>query len=225
MPDEPAAARKPLTEMPAWRAPCRALRADRRCPTFAPCSPMIRGGARRLALEAAGVYLDFSKNRLTEETLALLCALADSCGLKARIDAMFSGQRINRTESRPVLHVALRAPRGSAIHVDGKDVVPGVHAGPRQDVRVCRARCAPANGRGHTGRPIRNLVNIGIGGSDLGPKMACAALRPFGCCAGSILGFVSNIDGADFHEARRGARPGRKPCSSSARRASRLWRR
>ena len=128
MPDEPAAARKPLTEMPAWRALAAhfAQIGDVHLRTLFADDP---GRGERLALEAAGVYLDFSKNRLTEETLALLCALADSCGLKARIDAMFSGQRINRTERRPVLHVALRTPRGSAIHVDGKDVVPGVQIG------------------------------------------------------------------------------------------------
>ena len=128
-----------------------------------------RNRGERLVLEAAGLYLDYSKNRVTDETLALLLALAEAAGLRARIDAMFAGQKINVTEGRAVLHVALRAPRDRRILVDGVDVVPGVHA-VLDRMADFSTRVRSGTWTGFTGRPIRNVVNIGIGGSDLGPQ-------------------------------------------------------
>src|SRR5262249_8890264 len=134
------------------------------------------GRGERLVLEAAGLYLDYSKHRITDETIGLLVRLAEESGLRARIDAMFGGERINVTEGRAVLHVARRAPRDERILVDGTDVVPGVH-----DVLDRMATFADAvrdgGWTGHSGRRIRNVINIGIGGSDLGPVMAYEALR------------------------------------------------
>jgi glucose-6-phosphate isomerase len=159
---------------------------------------------RRLTAEAAGLYLDFSKNRVTGETLRLLVELAEQSGLRARTEAMFSGARINVTEDRAVLHVALRAPAGSSILVDGQDVVPEVH-------RVLDRMAAFAEQvrsgawTGHTGRPIRNVVNVGIGGSDLGPVMAYEALRHY-ATRDLVLRFVSNVDATDFAEATRDLR-------------------
>ncbi|MDT4923583.1 MAG: glucose-6-phosphate isomerase [Pseudonocardiales bacterium] len=153
----------------------------------------------RMAVEAEGIYLDYSKNRITDETLGLLLRLAAESGLRERIDAMFAGQKINITEDRAVLHVALRAPKGERIAVDGVDVVPAV-----QEVLGRMAEFAEKvrAGRwlGHTGRPIRNIVNIGIGGSDLGPVMAYEALRHY-TDRNLTLRFVSNVDGTDFAEA------------------------
>jgi glucose-6-phosphate isomerase len=153
----------------------------------------------RLTVEAAGIFLDYSKNRVTHETLALLTQLADESGLRTRIDAMFSGEKINITESRAVLHVALRAPQGERMTVDGIDVVPGVH-----EVldRMAEFAGKVRSGRwlGYTGKPIRNVVNIGIGGSDLGPVMAYEALRHYSARELTFR-FVSNIDGTDFAEA------------------------
>ncbi|MBV9116772.1 MAG: glucose-6-phosphate isomerase [Acetobacteraceae bacterium] len=158
--------------------------------------------AQRFSAEAAGVFLDYSKNRVTEETLRLLLALAEARDVPARRDAMFRGERINVTEKRAVLHVALRAPRGARIEVDGKDVVPEVH-----DVLDRMAAFAEGvrSGRwtGHTGGRIRNVVNIGIGGSYLGPEMAYHALRPFSDPAMTFR-FVANVDGAAFTEAVSG---------------------
>jgi glucose-6-phosphate isomerase len=159
----------------------------------------------RLCAEAAGLFLDYSKNRVTDETLRLLFELAESSGLRARIDAMFRGQKINVTEDRAVLHVALRAPRDAVIEVDGHDVVPEVH-------RVLDAmagfaeRLRAGEWQGHTGRRIRNVVNIGIGGSDLGPMMACEALHHY-CQRDLHLGFVSNVDATDFAETVRDLDP------------------
>jgi glucose-6-phosphate isomerase len=154
---------------------------------------------QRMAIEAVGLYLDYSKNRVTDETLQLLLQLAEESGLRARIDAMFSGEKINVTEKRAVLHVALRAPKNFSILVDGKNVVPDVHA--------VLDRMADFSGRvrngawvGHTGKRIRNVVNIGIGGSDLGPVMAYEALRHYSQ-RDMTFRFVSNIDGTDFAEA------------------------
>jgi len=159
----------------------------------------------RLTLEAAGLYLDYSKNRVTSDTLGLLLRLAEESGLRRRIDAMFAGERINTTEDRAVLHAALRAPRGTAMLVDGVDVVPGVH-----EVLDRMAGLADAirsgTWRGHTGRPIRNVINIGIGGSDLGPVMAYEALRWY-ATRELTFRFVSNIDGTDFVEATRDLLP------------------
>ena len=153
----------------------------------------------RMTLEAAGLYLDYSKNRITEETLNLLVQLAKESGLRARIDAMFRGEKINITEDRAVLHVALRAPRGSSIVVDGENVVPRVHA-VLDRMADFSNRVRSGTWKGHTGKRIRNIVNIGIGGSDLGPVMAYEALKHYSDRALTFR-FVSNVDGSDFVEA------------------------
>jgi glucose-6-phosphate isomerase len=155
----------------------------------------------RLALEAAGVYLDYSKNRITGETIRMLVRLAEEAGLRQRIDAMFAGEKINATEGRAVLHVALRAPRGARIVVDGQDVVPQVHA-VLDRMAGFAAQVRAGDWLGHTGRPIRNVVNIGIGGSDLGPVMAYEALREYSAREFRFR-FVSNVDATDFTEAVR----------------------
>jgi len=154
-----------------------------------------------LTLEAGDLYLDYSKNLVTGETLELLMCLAERSGLRRRIDAMFAGERINVTEGRPALHVALRAPRDEVIEVDGEDVVPWVHAvlGRMASLAV---RVRSGNWTGHTGKPIRNVVNIGIGGSDMGPAMAYEALRDFSERSITFR-FVSNVDGTDVYEATR----------------------
>ena len=157
------------------------------------------GRGERLTLDAAGIYLDYSKNRLTDETLRLLRALAEESGLRQRIDAMFRGERINATENRAVLHVALRAPRGASIDVDGENVVPAVHE-VLDRMAAFADRVRSGAWTGHTGRRIRNIVNIGIGGSDLGPVMAVEALRHYSARE-LQLRFVSNVDGTDFVEA------------------------
>ncbi len=153
----------------------------------------------RLTLEAAGLYLDYSKNRITDETLQLLLQLAKESSLGARIEAMFRGEKINITESRAVLHVALRAPRGASIVVDGENVVPQVHA-VLDKMADFSNRVRSGAWKGHTGRRIRNIVNIGIGGSDLGPVMAYEALKHYSDRALTFR-FVSNVDGSDFVEA------------------------
>jgi glucose-6-phosphate isomerase len=163
------------------------------------------GRGERLAVEAVGLYLDYSKNRITDETLALLLQLAEESGLRARIDAMFRGEKINATENRAVLHVALRAPRGASIVVDGEDVVPQVHAVLDQMSDFAR-RVRSGGWKGHTGKRIRNVVNIGIGGSDLGPVMAYEALKHYSDRAMTFR-FVSNADGTDFAEATRDLDP------------------
>jgi glucose-6-phosphate isomerase len=153
----------------------------------------------RLTAEAAGVFLDYSKNRITDETLKLLLKLAGECGLRQRIDAMFRGDKINITENRAVLHVALRAPEAASIVVDGENVVPQVHA-VLDKMANFSDRVRSGAWKGHTGKRIRNVVNIGIGGSDLGPVMAYEALKH---CSDRAMTFrfVSNIDGTDFMEA------------------------
>ena len=130
----------------------------------------------RLTCEASGLYLDYSKNRITDETLKLLLNLAEEAGLRARIDAMFRGEKINITENRAVLHTALRAPRGATIVVDGENVVPQVHE-VLDKMAAFADRVRSGDWKGHTGKRIRNIINIGIGGSDLGPVMAYEALR------------------------------------------------
>jgi glucose-6-phosphate isomerase len=163
------------------------------------------GRGERLAVESCGIYLDYSKNRITDETLRLLLRLANESGLRARIDAMFAGEKINVTEDRAVLHVALRAPRGERIAVDGVDVVPAVQEVlGRMGEFATRVRAG--QWRGHTGTPIRNIVNIGIGGSDLGPVMAYEALRHYSA-RDLTFRFVSNVDGTDFAEATRDLDP------------------
>ncbi len=194
----------PLTDLPAWQAlqaHADQLRDVHLRSLFA--GDPARG--ERFAAEAAGLYLDYSKNRITDETIRLLTGLAEACGLRRRIDAMFSGEKINTTEDRAVLHVALRAPRGASIVVDGRNVVPDVH-------EVLDRMAAFANqvrdGRwlGHTGQRIRAVVNIGIGGSDLGPVMAFHALKHYSA-RDLTFRFVSNIDGTDFVEATRDLNP------------------
>jgi glucose-6-phosphate isomerase len=194
----------PLTARPAWRA----LQAhhekvrDLHLRTLFEEDPK-RG--ERLTAEAAGLYLDYSKNRITDETLDLLMQLADESGLRARIDAMFAGEKINVTENRAVLHVALRAPRGASIVVDGENVVPQVHA-VLDKMSAFAERVRSGAWKGHTGRRIRNVINIGIGGSDLGPVMAYEALRHYSDRAMTFR-FVSNVDGTDFVEATRDLDP------------------
>ena len=160
------------------------------------------GRAQRFSAEGAGILLDYSKHRINEQTLSLLLALADSVGLRERIDAMFSGQKINATEGRAVLHVALRTPRSKQIVVDGKDVVPEVHA-VLDKMGEFAKRVRLGAWLGHTGKRIKNIVNVGIGGSDLGPAMAYDALRAYGD-RGLTLRFVSNVDASDFAEAVQG---------------------
>jgi glucose-6-phosphate isomerase len=159
----------------------------------------------RLSLEAAGLYCDYSKHRVTDETLALLIELAQACGLRERIEAMFSGEKINTTENRAVLHVALRAPRDAQIFVDGVNVVPEVQA-VLERMTDFAAAVGSGDWTGHTGKRIRNVVNIGIGGSDLGPVMAYEALKHYSRRELSFR-FVSNIDGTDFAEASRDLDP------------------
>ena len=153
----------------------------------------------RFTAEAVGLFLDYSKNRITEETLKLLLQLADESSLRERIDAMFRGEKINVSEKRAVLHVALRAPKGEVIKIDGKDVVPAVHAVLDQMTAFCN-RIRSGEWKGHTGKRIRNIVNIGIGGSDLGPVMAYEALKHYSQ-RDMTFRFVSNVDGTDFVEA------------------------
>jgi glucose-6-phosphate isomerase len=163
------------------------------------------GRGERLSLEAAGLFLDYSKNRVTDETLRLLVRLAEESGLRGRIEAMFRGDRINVTEDRPALHVALRAPRGASILVDGRNVVPEVHA-VLDRMAAFSEQVRTGTWRGHTGRRIRNVVNVGIGGSDLGPVMAYEALRHHSARELTFR-FVSNVDATDLVEATRDLDP------------------
>ena len=163
------------------------------------------GRGERLTAEGAGLYLDYSKQRVTDETMRLLLALAEESGLRERIDAMFRGEKINVSEDRAVLHVALRAPRDASILVDGVDVVPEVHA-VLDRMSDFAGRVRSGEWRGHTGRRIRNVINIGIGGSDLGPAMATIALRHY-ADRELVSRFVSNVDGTDFVEATRDLDP------------------
>src|SRR5215471_12372955 len=193
-----------LTERTAWKSldlHSQRMRARHLRDLFA--DDADRG--RRLALEAGGLYLDYSKNRITDETVQLLIQLAQECGLRERIDAMFGGEKINRTENRAVLHVALRAPRGTPIFVDGNDVVPEAHETLDRMVAFSD-RVRSGEWTGYTGKRIRNVVNIGIGGSDLGPVMAYEALKHYSDRA-MTLRFVSNVDGTDFAEATRDLDP------------------
>jgi glucose-6-phosphate isomerase len=159
----------------------------------------------RMTAEGAGVWLDYSKNLITDETLKLLLALAEESGLRKSIDAMFRGEKINITEQRAVLHVALRAPRGSTVVVDGENVVPQVHA-VLDKMADFSNRVRRGEWKGHTGKVIRNVINIGIGGSDLGPVMAYEALRHYSDRSMTFR-FVSNVDGTDFFEATRDLDP------------------
>jgi glucose-6-phosphate isomerase len=161
--------------------------------------------SERFTAEAAGVFLDYSKNRITDETLNLLIQLAEESGLRERIDAMFRGEKINVSEKRAVLHVALRAPRDEVIKTDGKNVVPDVHA-VLDKMAAFSHRVRSGEWKGHTGKRIRNIINVGIGGSDLGPVMAYEALRHYSQ-RDMTFRFVSNVDSTDFVEAAYGLDP------------------
>ncbi|MDA1186037.1 MAG: glucose-6-phosphate isomerase [Acidobacteria bacterium] len=196
--------RSPLTTLPAWQALTEhaAQVRDAHLRSLFADDPS-RG--ERFTAEAAGLYLDYSKNRVTDETVRLLVALANACGLREHLDAMFLGERINTTEGRAVLHVALRAPSGTSIAFDGEDVVPHVHA---VLDRMAAFADQVRDGRwlGYTGRRVRTVVNIGIGGSDLGPVMAYEALKHYSA-RDLTFRFVSNVDGTDFAEATRDLDP------------------
>src|SRR5579872_2880472 len=159
----------------------------------------------RFTAEAVGLFLDFSKNRITDQTLKLLVQLAEESGLRPRIEAMFRGDKINITENRAVLHTALRAPRNASVVVDGENVVPKVHA-VLDRMAAFAKRVRSGEWKGHTGKRIRNVINVGIGGSDLGPVMAYEALKYY-TDRNMTFGFVSNIDGTDFAEAVQGLDP------------------
>jgi len=193
-----------VTGQPAWKA-LEAHHRDVRAVDLRELFARDPGRGERMAAEAAGVYLDYSKNRVTGDTLALLVRLAVESGLRARIDAMFGGEKINVSEQRAVLHVALRAPRGASIQVDGKNVVPDVHSVLDRMTDFAH-RVRGGSWKGATGQRIRNVVNIGIGGSDLGPVMAYEALRHYSDRSLTFR-FVSNIDGSDFAEAVRDLEP------------------
>jgi glucose-6-phosphate isomerase len=198
------AASHPVTTRAAWRAlqaHYAALHGEHLRRLFAD-DP---GRGERLAAEAAGIYLDYSKNRVTDETLRLLVELAEETGLRARIDAMFRGEKVNVTESRAALHVALRAPAGAAILVDGENVVPGVRA-VLERMAAFADRVRSGAWKGHTRKRIRAVVNIGIGGSDLGPAMAYEALRHY-ATRDLAFRFVANVDGTDLAEALRDLDP------------------
>jgi glucose-6-phosphate isomerase len=191
---------KTVTELPAWNAlSAHFQKIDRLHLRDLFAQEPKRG--ERLTAEAAGIYLDYSKNRITHETLGLLLQLAEESGLRARIEAMFAGEKINLSERRAVLHVALRAPNGQSILVDGENVVPEVHTVLDRMTDFAN-RVRGGAWLGHTGKRICNVVNIGIGGSDLGPVMAYEALKHYSDRAMTFR-FVSNVDGTDFAEATR----------------------
>src|ERR1051325_2179291 len=188
---------KSLTGRPQWRAlaeHCRQTERRHLRELFA--ADPSRG--ERLVGEGAGLYLDYSKNRITDETLRLLLSLAEACSIRERIDAMFRGDKINATEQRAVLHGALRAPASERILVDGRNVVPDVHA-VLERMAAFSSRVHSGEWTGYGGRRIRNVINIGIGGSDLGPVMAYEALRHYSR-RDMTFRFVSNVDGTDFAE-------------------------
>ena len=194
----------PLTSLPAWQA------LERHSVQVKPLHlrdlfATDPGRAQRFSLEAEGILLDYSKNRITSETVGLLTELAQASNLPGAIEAMFRGDRINITEKRPVLHTALRAPKGSSVMVDGVNVVDGVHEVLDQ-MSAFANRVRTGEWRGFTGKRIRNVVNIGIGGSDLGPVMAYEALRHYSQ-RDLILRFISNVDGTDFAEAIQDLNP------------------
>src|SRR5262247_2996664 len=188
----------PLTERKAWKA-LEAHHKNVRDLHLRKLFADDQKRGERMTAEAVGLYLDYSKNRVTDETLKLLLQLAEESGLRERIDAMFRGEKINITENRAVLHVALRAPKGAAIVVDGENVVPAVHA-VLDKMADFSDRVRSGAWKGHTGKRIRNVINIGIGGSDLGPVMAYEALKHYSERAMTFR-FVSNVDGTDFAEA------------------------
>ena len=194
----------PLTQRPAWKALTvhhKKIAGKHLRELFA--KDPKRG--EKFTTSAAGLFLDYSKNRVTAETIKLLVKLAEESGLKARIEAMFTGEKINITENRAVLHVALRAPKGAKILVDGKNVVPEVHA-VLDEMAKFADRVRSGAWKGHTGKRIKNVINIGIGGSDLGPVMAYEALKHYSQ-RDMTFRFVSNVDGIDFVEATQDLNP------------------
>ena len=195
---------KPLTDSPAWKA----LQSHHKEVSGLHLRELFAADPKRgvkFTAEACGLYLDYSKNRVTGQTLELLFDLAEERGLRGRIDAMFRGEKINSTENRAVLHTALRAPRGQKIVVDGQDVVPAVHE-VLDKMAAFADRIRSGQWLGHTGKKIRNVINIGIGGSDLGPVMAYEALKFYSDRA-LRFEFVSNVDSDDFAEAVHGLDP------------------
>ena len=194
----------PLTQRPAWKA-LEAHYAEVQPLTLRALFDADPSRGERLAAEAVGLYFDYSKNRVTDQTLKLLLQLAAESGLRDRIDAMFRGDKINITEGRAVLHVALRAPKGASVVVDGENVVPQVHA-VLDKMAGFADRVRSGAWKGHTGKRIRNVINIGIGGSDLGPVMAYEALKYYSERSMTFR-FVSNVDGTDFAEATHGLDP------------------
>ena len=190
----------PLTERPTWKALQKHFREIEALHLRALFADDPQRG-ERMTCEMSGLYLDYSKNRITDETIRLLVNLGNECGLRQRIDAMFAGEKINTTERRAALHVALRAPSTAHFYVDGVDVVPEVHA-VLNKMAGFADRVRSGEWKGYTGKRIRNVVNIGIGGSDLGPVMAYEALR-FYSNRSMKFRFVSNVAGADFIEAVR----------------------
>ena len=195
---------KPLTQRPAWKALVTHHEKVREVNLRKLFGNDPKRG-ERLSLHAVGLYLDYSKNRVTNETLEILVRLAHESDLIGRIEAMFSGKKINVTENRAVLHVALRAPKGAIIEVDGKNVVPEVHAVLKKMADFAN-RIRNAEWKGYTGKRIQNVINVGIGGSDLGPVMAYEALKHYSDRALNFR-FVSNVDGSDFLEATHGLDP------------------
>jgi len=195
---------KALTQRPSWKALAAHYRQIKHLNLRKLFADDPKRGAR-LAAEAAGVYLDYSKNRINDQTIKLLMQLAKESGLREKIDAMFSGEKINTTENRAVLHVALRAPKDETILVDGKNVVPEVHAVLDRMTEFSH-RIRSGEWKGHTGKRIKNVINIGIGGSDLGPVMAYEALKHYSDRSLTFR-FVSNVDGIDFVEETRDLEP------------------
>jgi glucose-6-phosphate isomerase len=195
---------KPLTQRPAWKALAAHHKQIQKLPLRKLFAEDAKRG-QRFTAEAAGLFLDFSKNCITDQTLKLLLQLAGESGLRGKMDAMFSGAKINVTENRAVLHVALRAPKGETILVDGKNVVPEVHA-VLDKMAVFSDRVRSGEWKGHTGKRVKNVINIGIGGSDLGPVMAYEALKHYSERSLTFR-FISNVDGIDFVEAVRDLDP------------------
>jgi glucose-6-phosphate isomerase len=195
---------KPLTQRAAWKALAAHHKQIQKLHLRKLFADDEKRG-QRFSTEAAGLFFDYSKNRITEKTLKLLLQLADESGVRAKIDAMFSGEKINVTENRAVLHVALRAPKGASILVDGKNIVPEVHA-VLDKMEAFSNRIRSGEWKGFTGKRIKNIINVGIGGSDLGPVMAYEALKHYSERSLNFR-FVSNVDGIDFVEATRDLDP------------------
>jgi glucose-6-phosphate isomerase len=195
---------KPLTQRPAWKALAAHHKQIQKLPLRQLFAEDAKRG-QRFTAEAAGLFLDFSKNCITDQTLKLLLQLAGESDLRAKMDAMFGGAKINVTENRAVLHVALRSPKGETILVDGKNVVPEVHT-VLDKMAEFSDRVRSGEWKGHTGKRIKNVINIGIGGSDLGPVMAYEALKHYSE-RNLTFRFVSNVDGTDFVEATRDLEP------------------